>query len=673
MRYRRRNEFIGQAALVAATFLGLAVLPAGCETAGVPDTADSEHFAMPTTEELTQDTAYLTQLFANRSDGAPFIRLDITDQRQYTFVIHRLLRAGKTPANSPHLFQRLREIRTAHPASFAGRARAGGVQATGETANRAGGGGVRCGHMLIAPGSFASNTYNADSSALMSCFNGMDFVSIDQAIYKTNEEESFLQLLTSNFQEDFAGVEVRTPVLRGSVAAGQGHSVLVDSFGFADDSVTGDFEMTYSRYKTEADTPAVFRSSGTVQIAALGPSNTLDHPRDATGDGIIRLCYLRTFTAGVGDCDYAAINALSQPGISPFTQIAMMVQNTSGQWVPSATERWDIPGAPVATVPRLLLPLVGVFDPGTRSSNNAQCRIAQVLQNDTFATVTLRATGGWCAGAGTADPTDGGQLSQSLRRNLTIEGQGATTLPFGRDAGTDAYDPIIDFGPDCLQNLQDACVQIQVSAQTNCNDGVPGAPNFTRTASTEVCFDVRNSCFAAGTNVRLADGTSTPIENVGVGDAIRASEAGAVLTVTATTRGIEPEPMVRLRDSRGHELLITSKHPVVTTQGVVPADEVEVMSQVETEVGLATIVEVTRVPYHGLVYNLSVGTPEELAMSSGVARTMFAGGIRVGDNEMQFDMERRRMRASVKRAPSPAWEVDRRNAMEARRQAAPSR
>jgi hypothetical protein len=109
---------------------------------------------------------------------------------------------------------------------------------------------------------------------------------------------------------------------------------------------------------------------------------------------------------------------------------------------------------------------------------------------------------------------------------------------------------------------------------------------------------------------------------------------------------------------------------VITTLGAMPADEVTVMSQVETENGIASIVEVERVRYEGLVYNLSVGTPDEIAMVSGINRTMFAGGIRVGDNEMQFDMERQRMRAAAKRALSPTWETDRKNAMAAKQRAA---
>jgi hypothetical protein len=177
-----------------------------------------------------------------------------------------------------------------------------------------------------------------------------------------------------------------------------------------------------------------------------------------------------------------------------------------------------------------------------------------------------------------------------------------------------------------------------------------------------VCFDVRNSCFAAGTAIRRADGTTVPVEKIQVGDEIIANEVGTVITVTAATRGVEPEPMVRIRDSLGHDLTLTSKHPVITTMGAVPAEEITTMSQVKTEDGVASVVEVERVRYEGMVYNLSVGTPEELAMVSGVNRTMFAGGIQVGDNEMQFDMERQSKRASAERKLSPAWETDRKNA-----------
>jgi hypothetical protein len=95
-----------------------------------------------------------------------------------------------------------------------------------------------------------------------------------------------------------------------------------------------------------------------------------------------------------------------------------------------------------------------------------------------------------------------------------------------------------------------------------------------------------------------------------------------------------------------------------------------VLSQVETEDGIASVVEVERVPYDGAVYNLSVGTPEEIAMVSAANRTMFAGGIRVGDNEMQFDMERQSVRESARRELSPAWETDRKHSQARKQRAA---
>jgi hypothetical protein len=117
MRHWQHAKRIGRVLGAVVTSLGLALAWMGCEA---KETAliDSELFTMATTEDLTRDAQYMGQLFKQRSNGAPFLSLDLTDQRQYTFVIHRLLHAGKTPANSPRLFQRLREIRAGHATSF---------------------------------------------------------------------------------------------------------------------------------------------------------------------------------------------------------------------------------------------------------------------------------------------------------------------------------------------------------------------------------------------------------------------------------------------------------------------------------------------------------------------------------------------------------------------------
>jgi hypothetical protein len=76
---------------------------------------DAEVVTMPTDEVLAQDSHYMARLFDNRNNGRPFLSLDLGDQRQYTFVLHRLLRAGKIPANSPRLFQLLSELGGSNP------------------------------------------------------------------------------------------------------------------------------------------------------------------------------------------------------------------------------------------------------------------------------------------------------------------------------------------------------------------------------------------------------------------------------------------------------------------------------------------------------------------------------------------------------------------------------
>lgn len=655
MRFSRHTEYIGSYFFTMAISLGLAPAVMGCwtEEPALQEATviDSELVAMPTTEVLVRDSSYMVRLFEETSDGQPFFKIDLGDQRQYEFLVHRLLRAGKTPSNSPRLFQRLAESRAAHRTN----------PGEASTASGVGGGGVRCGHFMIANGEATGSTFNVSAHALVSCFGGMDFIALDQAVFHANEDETGLTLLASNYMEDFAGIEVRTPVLQASIPTGQGKLAIADSVGFASDDVTGEFEATYVRFKTEAETPAIIRENNSDTCCEF------DHPRDSTGDGNIRLCYRRSFFAGLGDCDYVAVNALNQPGVPPFTHVAM-IQLVAGLYVPSLTERWPIPGAPVSSVPNLFLPMMGVYDAGTKASNNAQCQIKQIKPPpDTYAAVTLRTTGGWCTGAGTDLPDDGGQLYNHLRTNFTALGGvpgNLNEIPFGEDLSSPLYNPnlMLDFGADCLQNLQDACLVMSISTRTNCND--PNNPgDHTRTATCEVCFDVRNSCFAEGTKIRRANGTLVPVEEVQVGDEIMATGTGTLLTVTAATRGVEPEPMVRLKDSLGHELMLTANHPVITTMGPVPADEITMMSQVETEDGIASIVEVERVPYDGMVYNLSVGTPEEIAMVSGVNRTMFAGGIRVGDNEMQFEMERQSKREGAERNLSPAWATDRKNAM----------
>src|SRR5215510_4528687 len=105
MRYAKRT---GRRSITMASALGLALTLPGC---GSDDTVmiDSKPVAIPTNAVLAQDANYMGRLFNEKSNGRPFSNLDLADQRQYAFLIHRMLRAGQTPSNSPRLFQRISE------------------------------------------------------------------------------------------------------------------------------------------------------------------------------------------------------------------------------------------------------------------------------------------------------------------------------------------------------------------------------------------------------------------------------------------------------------------------------------------------------------------------------------------------------------------------------------
>jgi hypothetical protein len=168
-----------------------------------------------------------------------------------------------------------------------------------------------------------------------------------------------------------------------------------------------------------------------------------------------------------------------------------------------------------------------------------------------------------------------------------------------------------------------------------------------------------NSCFAAGTEIRRADGKRAAVEKIQVGDKVVADLKGSVLTVTALTHGVDDEPLVVVRDDKGHRLELTSKHPVIMASGeVMFASSLKKDDEVATDRGVAKIVSVARVDYPGQVYNLRLGTAEEQA-AVGKRTTMFAGGFQVGDAAMQAELGTPVRRVAQRDA---AWQRDYENA-----------
>ena len=170
------------------------------------------------------------------------------------------------------------------------------------------------------------------------------------------------------------------------------------------------------------------------------------------------------------------------------------------------------------------------------------------------------------------------------------------------------------------------------------------------------------SCLAQGTQVKLADGKSAPVESIGKGQQVVTDGSGQALRVADTSVGIERIPMVRLRDEAGHDLLLTVTHPVMTPdRGVVWAEELKVGHQVLTESGVSTLVKADRELFDGTVHNLKLDRSALTQGRSARGSTLYANGFLVGDLSMQksYEFKDRPGQAAALLAKLPSrWHAD---------------
>lgn len=148
-------------------------------------------------------------------------------------------------------------------------------------------------------------------------------------------------------------------------------------------------------------------------------------------------------------------------------------------------------------------------------------------------------------------------------------------------------------------------------------------------------------CLAAGTEVKLEDGSTKPIEEVENLFRVRTG-FGGTLGVGATTRGIHrdgegPQGKVfRLLTEQGRELTLSALHPVMTPAGLRQAMDLRPGDAVLTEDGPDPVRSCEETPYEGLLFNLVL--VDEKDRSEGLSPpfgSFLANGIVVGDFESQ--------------------------------------
>lgn len=170
------------------------------------------------------------------------------------------------------------------------------------------------------------------------------------------------------------------------------------------------------------------------------------------------------------------------------------------------------------------------------------------------------------------------------------------------------------------------------------------------------------SCLAEGTEIRMANGKTLKIEDVTKGSQVLTNESGLALGVADVSVGIERIPMVRLQDDAGHNLLLTTSHPVLTPdRGVVWAEELSVGNKVFTESGISTLVKADRELFRGSVHNLKLDTAGLAQREFAKGSAMYANGFRVGDLAMQKAYEFKNSedyRANVMARIPASWRAD---------------
>ena len=563
--------------------------------------------------------------------GRSSVALNLGDDAHYGFVMRRLLAAGKTPGNSPELFQRLARFRErSRPRSSMGPLQVSEA-------------GLWCDHaLLVRPPvtSPAGDTLTFQPYVRVSCMGGADYVYADVLVQDTLRDDSRPSLVASRAGEEFGGGTDFIDVgVEARVKGAEGRLLRVESLALAVDEATGRDLVSY----TVARTSLALRHDGGFQL--LHPRQLVPGPSEE-----ILLCQQR----GGSDCDYA-LAALEDGVPEPFaavpTGVAGALPGAPGHF--SAEDSWPFPRAHDAR--RLQVPVRALLSPGSR--NQVPCTVER------YASASLKLL----------NTQDGVTCTHAVDpRSLLPTGRASATVDFLPDTSYLLNENRPD-APQCqTASVLDkpASLSFTLVGEARCPlaDGSSSLEPFFLSEAidgrspTPRWLVFREGCLAEGTPITLADGRGVPVERVRPGDRVRADTLGGVLTVTDVAHGQESAPLVLLRDSAGREVRLTGNHPVLRADGrVVAAASLRARDEVRTDGGVTRLSSVRRVRGDSSrVFNLRLGTEKELARRApGGQTTLFAGGFLVGDMAMQRALESAPRPASLLARP---WHRDLRHA-----------
>jgi hypothetical protein len=536
--------------------------------------------------------------------GGP-LALDLSDERQYAFVHETWETAGRTREHMPNLFDALERTRAIHRRAGGPPALPGGA---GGTVTAGGPSGAQ------AAGTTASGPIGEDAPTVAD-ISGFGFYRRGELLDAVGSA-----VFSARGGRDYVGLTLQ--LLNADTEAPLGPVSTIDEFG------AGFYEP----------------------IQASGPVASEEVPLAAR------------FTT-----TEATSAALVEQGAPPLTLLARQIKlGLNPATPPRSTDPLQKPGRTVAYVMICLLRAAGDTrdcDYGPYGSNETVVPVkGQISYKDAivkpftasnaYAALTLvpRRTGG-----GAVYKYPGNLMQQAFR----VEADGRT-LSWNMQPAK--------FGvPDPFQLYETVDIMLKFGVTTAAGPELVWAFVSSGTVvsgpSTESLKPLQfaTGCVASSTLVTLADGSARAIETLRPGECLRSGPDGAALTVHSTSSGPEPKPLVWLRTERGCELFASEGHPVLLAAGQAAvadvraggakmavaeqaaiAAELRLGDRLLTPTGPQRIVALERRPYDGLVWNMQLGTPAELARRGVVHGTFYAGGILVGDARMQTSEGERR-------------------------------
>lgn len=545
--------------------LALAPLTA-CDTGSSdPDSLDAELQAEEIdTEELAADTQYMRDVFAERSTTTA-MPIDLSDDRQYRFLIGRLQSADVTPLTAPELYDRIETAR---------------LQATNDLVPRTAAD-DRC-DMFVTPDDVPEGTLGTIGRS--SCIDGSDYSLLQVCHY-----DEIGTLLDCTVEEEF-GAGINNDVVTHTIT----------EMGFADGV----------SYHLTDSTEEFYYYATALTTTATDLRLLMAHPQDLNSDGSVQVCLERNTWSP--DCDYKHASS----GTCSSNDVC---DGSDQPLFPVFNPTDPLAGQGQYNNDRLYMPL--------KSQGTYLVPTGSVV-NSARAWLTLRSAG---------DSTPAGGLCTADFSNspyLTFQQafgsfQKMDINPFALDIGNAVW-------PDhCVDHRAAVDLHVEINLQTGTS-----ARTYSWNSSRDYDhLSIAWGCLPPGTMITLSEGQEIAIEDIEIGDRVMADDDGGVLTVVDVMEGHEDEPLVVIENSLGHVVPMTATHPVPTAErGIVSAAELQVGDRLDTEDGISYVVSVEREEYEGDVYNLVLGTPEELE-ARGNQTTMVANGVVVGDSRMQGQLK----------------------------------